>query len=595
MVTLDIEGFRDYQQKRIEPYLLGLYDGETFTYYKGSFCIRDFINKELTKKNRGTTYYVHYGSIFDFNLLLEELNKKEYRIYPISQGSKIIKMKITDSGDRNWYVQDTSSLLSFGLDALTKAFDVQHKKIEIIKKDNNYDHNLYMLYKKKPDQVLEYLKHDCMGLYEVLSSFKNIIENLNGKMGLTIASTAMRSFKNGYCKDFPKMEYRSINDEMRQAYFGGRTEIFRMHAKELIDDYYYYYDINSLYPYVMMHNEFPCSRPTIMRYPSKQDIFENVGITKAKITIPGSEYLPCIPSKIKSGYNKKLMFTVGISCGYLDNSILKMGYEQGYTIEPIKSFFFRSSDLFSDYVKTFYDIKKRQKNGTPMYLIAKLLLNSLYGKFGQRQDSEMVIKDPFPNKKKYAFKDYVDFQTGWVRVSQEGKGKHYLPHIAIHVTALAQLELYKTMKEIYDKGYHLYYCDTDSITTDYRNLPVSDRIGDWKLEKRLLSGEFILPKTYHTVNDDHVEEMRVKGYNKTLREKIDKNAFRNAIIDDDYEGFTVESDNDQLLRLRDSYNRFRSFNRLDTIRKSIKTRYNKRKILANLDTRPFDIKEIANI
>jgi hypothetical protein len=244
-----------------------------------------------------------------------------------------------------------------------------------------------------------------------------------------------------------------------------------------------------------------------------------------------------------------------------------------------------------------------------MYLIAKLLMNSLYGKFGQRQISESMIKDPFPDLDKYNVKEIIDFDTGWCKVEEEGKGKMYLPQIAVHVTAMAQLRLYKTLEELIDKDYKVFYCDTDSITTDYRNLPTSTELGDWKLEKRILEGYFVLPKTYKTVNEVTKEmrkkdpkkykgkstyvELRAKGYSRRLQDKIKKDAFENAIFKKDFSGFKVISDNKELLRAKASFRRYHEFNHLDYIRRSLQTTYNKRRILRDFNTVPFFYDELT--
>ena len=38
--------------------------------------------------------------------------------------------------------------------------------------------------------------------------------------------------------------------------------------------------------------------------------------------------------------------------------------------------------LFRDYIGELFNMKLNSQKGTPMYLISKLLMNSLYGKFG---------------------------------------------------------------------------------------------------------------------------------------------------------------------------------------------------------------------
>jgi len=603
LAVVDIEGFRDFQNDRMISYLVGVYDPnfdrarypkwDGFTKFNDRDCVNSFLDRYLTKSFRGYVFYAHFGSIFDFPIILQELNlRNKFKIYPIMKGSKIIKMKIEDDNQHVWYFNDSSALLNFSLDELTKTFKVSHRKLHVADKDDNYDMNLFKLYKKNPAIVTEYLKHDCMGLYEVLEKFRNEMLNIGGDLGLTIASTSLKTFNRKYQKDFFYMCSKNINDELRNAYFGGRTEIFRLYAPELKDSFYYYYDINSLYPFVMRKYAYPISKPNILLTPDANVYMENDGITYAHITTPDKLYIPLLPAKIKLKTDTKLMFVLGSYDGWWDNHLLRKAKELGYSIEPKKAYIFDSEYIFKDFVNDFYKIKQNAKSGTPMYLIAKLLMNSLYGKFGQRQISESIIKDPFPDPEKYDVKEIIDIETGWCKVEEEGKGKMYLPQIAVHVTAMAQLCLYKSFEEILDKGYKVYYCDTDSITTDYKNMKTSKELGDWKLETRILSGYFVLPKTYKIIDDKGKVELRAKGYSRKLQAKIDKDAFENAIFKNDFTGFKVKSDKKELLRAKASFRRFKEFNHLDYIRRSLQTTYNKRKILPDFDTSPFSYDEL---
>lgn len=595
ILTFDIEGYRDFRHDRMKAYLCGVWDGVHFFPFRNDRCMKDFIDSFISHKYRGSIFYAHFGSIFDFPILLQELQERpDLLIYPITKGSKIIKMTIKDRNGHQWYFHDSSALLNFSLSELTKTFNVGHKKLEVVNKTSNYDRDLYNLYKSNPKLVMEYLMHDCIGLYEVLHQFKEKMLSIGGDLGLTIASTSLKTFKSAYQNTSLFMCNKDLNEEMRNAYFGGRTEIFRMYAPKQKGKYYYYYDINSLYPFVMSKYDYPISKPQIINTPSKNTILENEGITYAEIKTPDKLYLPVLPSKIKIKNDVKLMFILGKYDGYWDNALLRKAYELGYKITPKKSILFETEYIFRDFVKHFYSIKENSESQTPMYLIAKLLMNSLYGKFGQRQDSEFMIKDPNPDKEEFEFVEFVDIDSGWVKVRQESKGKSFLPQIAIHVTAMAQLTLYEALQNIVDKDYYVFYCDTDSITTDYANMPVSSKLGDFKREKRIQSGIFLLPKTYKIIDDKNKTEIRAKGFSKNLRKKIGKDAFENALLKDDYSGFKVMSDKKEMIRPLSSFHRYNDFNHLDYMRRSIQNRYNKRKILKDFNTVPFTLDELLD-
>ena len=54
----------------------------------------------------------------------------------------------------------------------------------------------------------------------------------------------------------------------------------------------------------------------------------------------------------------------------------------------MEGYLFDSKYIFNDYVDTLYKIKSELSKDNPLYTIAKLLLNSLYGRFGMKPEIE---------------------------------------------------------------------------------------------------------------------------------------------------------------------------------------------------------------
>jgi hypothetical protein len=61
----------------------------------------------------------------------------------------------------------------------------------------------------------------------------------------------------------------------------------------------------------------------------------------------------------------------------------------GYKVEIIRGFLFEKEHIFSEYVDSLYGIKEKSKKDAPEYLISKMLLNSLYGRFGMNPEMEL--------------------------------------------------------------------------------------------------------------------------------------------------------------------------------------------------------------
>lgn len=62
-----------------------------------------------------------------------------------------------------------------------------------------------------------------------------------------------------------------------------------------------------------------------------------------------------------------------------------------HKFKPKRGFLFRQDYLFKDYVQNLYELRISSPKISPINIIAKLLLNSLYGRFGMK-DLEWILK-----------------------------------------------------------------------------------------------------------------------------------------------------------------------------------------------------------
>ena len=70
--------------------------------------------------------------------------------------------------------------------------------------------------------------------------------------------------------------------------------------------------------------------------------------------------------------------------------------QYGYKFKIIKGYLFERQNIFKNYINDLYKIKESLNKDDPMYLISKLLMNSLYGRFGMK--NEMNNHIIIPNK-----------------------------------------------------------------------------------------------------------------------------------------------------------------------------------------------------
>lgn len=466
-LTADIEA-----NNWIDFLLIGLYDGERTLYYEFD-NIDSWI--DCIESYQGYRIYFHNGGRYDFLFLIEKLLDR-YKLEFVNAQSSFIAIKITEL---NIDIVDSYKLLPAGLEKLIDFYNIVYKKIPI-------DFSKKLTTKNK--RLKEHLRNDCMALYDVLSE---VIAQY-GELKYTIASQALHIFTK---KFFKGTIYQVTNNHdlyFRGNYYrGGRTEVYKGYGKNLN-----YYDINSLYPYVMM-------KPMPVLYPieTKKYINNKIGFYKIRLLTNTDYIISPLNIKIKDGLyhvngNKGDIF-------YLCSPELEYLYETGNKFEVISGIYFdKKETIFNRFIDHFYEIKMSTENESERYF-AKLMLNSLYGKFGQKLNGEQIVHGYQNGAKVY------DAENDLFLIDVERKIKFKGVHIAAYITSLARLELLKRMREAGEE--HIWYADTDSIVTD-KKLRTGVNIGDLKIVSQINEAVFISPKTYSFIDEDSNEIVKHKGF-----------------------------------------------------------------------------------
>ena len=211
-------------------------------------------------------------------------------------------------------------------------------------------------------------------------------------------------------------------------------------------------------------------------------------------------------------------------------NVTELTYHSGWKFRAIKG-------LFSSYIDYWSNKKiesKKEKN-TALYRIAKLMLNSLYGKFGLNPD--VRSKYPYLNEDgvvKYALYD------------AEVRDGIYIP-VASFITSYARYKTITTSQKIKDYSIKKYkkdlyvYSDTDSIhclfedDTELKDIIEIDdyKLGAWKLESKFKRGKYLRQKCYIELGFDEKMNVTVAGLPKKLGNLI---TFENFKV-----GFTTEN------------------------------------------------------
>jgi hypothetical protein len=193
-----------------------------------------------------------------------------------------------------------------------------------------------------------------------------------------------------------------------------------------------------------------------------------------------------------------------------------------YDIQVRSGFLFDKTNIFYDYVNDMYDLRMQYPKDHPMNMIAKLLQNSLYGRFALNPLLENHVFCNFEEFKslteKFNIIEEMDLGEDGMFVSYTSKNLDSLDSsvkssitIASAVTAYARVHMsqYKN-----NPDFELYYTDTDSIFID-RPLPdhmVGKELGKMKLEYVFTDCVFLGPKIYAGITEDGKYICKIKGF-----------------------------------------------------------------------------------
>lgn len=567
--VVDIESKDGETQKGgfTRPFLAGHFDGERFTCFRGKDCINSMLWFLLSPKFDGMTYYAHNGGGFDWLHFLPALAASGFTFEIMTVSSKIQCLRVkphADSKKKGWTFLDSYQLIPAGLGKISKAFSTE------IQKDTNFDYDT----EESDARWGEYLESDCVSLYQTLNKFYALVENvIGGEVGMTAAATSMKSYRRGYQK-FAIERHSAHHEFFREAYFGGRVEVFRKKAENL-----HYYDINSSYPHSMLA-PMPVGRLVEFFGPPpawlKRD---RIGFARANVCVPET-YFPVLAHRTESG---RLIFPTGKFSGTWTAVELEKAIELGAHVEWLDSKWIAAKPVFVDYVNTLYALrdKSRADYDESVSYVAKIMMNALYGKFATNTLREKIIfANPGQETPDGSFPaDPRNPDCRIFKVEEEIDAPYIAPQIAAYITALSRLHLHSIMTEARALGGVVAYCDTDSVQTD-ADLSHLCKTGLGGLKDEgagvLYSGEYLQPKLYLLRGNDGTNKVVMKGYRDRTPE-----AFAEVKLGGTLSYQSLEKIGGMVKR------GFLSPPQMLTITRSLQTEDKKREYLPDGDSRPI--------
>ena len=386
---------------------------------------------------------------------------------------------------------------------------------------------------------VEYCRRDTEIVWRFAAEMGKRYRALGADVKNTLPSSAFDLYKREYCPVSLTRPRPETCDLLMGAAFGGRTEIFKM---GLLTGPIDCYDVNSLYPSVMLKNEYPL--PESGRFVKKLDLAREC-IAAVDIEYP-EIYVPGLPFR----HEGKMIFPAGRFSGTWTAPELRRAVEDGAKINKV-DFVYEYSEKcrpFEKWVNKIYSLRKSVKDELMKYTL-KLFLNSVFGKMTEAGKLQIYKKRK--------------------RTDLENRPDHANIALGVYTTAYGRLRL---LDEIRGREREICYADTDSVfLRDYPPLPTGPELGEWKHEGRFRMAEFVLPKFYMTVDDAGGRKFKSKGIPR-------------ASVEDFFE--RGEAEYRKPVRFREARRRMISPNVWEKKTRTLRATYVKRRVLAGGDTAP---------
>lgn len=399
-------------------------------------------------------------------------------------------------------IRDSLKLIPLSVRAIAKAFHLPEGKGSL-----DYDsHNGIPAGTPLNDDEKHYISQDVRIVSHALNYFYS-----EGFDKMTIGSCALNEYKKVISEKAFKRYYPTpkFHEDVKQSYRGGFTYLNPKYAGKIIGKGLVL-DVNSLYPSVMDQCYLPFGTGIYFSgkyednpiYPLYTQMIRcSFKIKEGKIPtiqikyhgmFKGNEYLT-------SSQNEEV-------CLCLNNVDLELFFEQYdvYNLEYLSGWMFKATKgLFSDYIKKWSanKIKAKEEGNHGLYLISKLMLNSLYGKFGS--NNLVISKIPYIEEGMVKYKDSEEQEKDPVYVA-----------MASFITSYARLKTIssaQTIMDNYNKGLcpaEFVYADTDSLHIALNGMDEEEflntcgldihptNLGAWDHEMSFNKGKYLRQKCY---------------------------------------------------------------------------------------------------
>lgn len=374
LIGNDIDSFMEFAKSQRNAYFYWhnlKFDGEFLIYWAFTHGFKHVENIKDVETNTFTTLIGEMGQFYSITLYFSKKGKNVHKV--------------------TFY--DSLKIIPFSVSEIAKAFNLPISKLEI-------DYNKPRKRKHKLTKQEEaYIKNDVL----IVAKALNVLFN-EGLTKMTQGSNALGDYKKiinkwQFKKYFPELELE-IDSDLRKSYKGGFTYLNPLYKDKEVGKGVVL-DVNSLYPSVMFDNPMPIGEPVFFEGEYKEDkeyplyiqmLTCSFEIKKNKIpTIQIKKHFMFLDNEYLTSSDKNIVTLV------LTNVDLELFKEHYNIYEPQYKCgwkFKSKNNIFKSYIDKWIKVKNEAtiSGNKGMRTLAKLMLNSLYGKMA----TKLVTKSKYP-------------------------------------------------------------------------------------------------------------------------------------------------------------------------------------------------------
>lgn len=484
--------------------------------------IYDFM--DMCEQLRDNLRVYFHNLKFDGQFIISWLFQNEFQLVTDSRdrATKTFKTMISDEGlyyaiEVIFYKKgknikkvtfyDSMKLLPMSVEKIANSFHLPISKGKI----DYAAHNDLPYGSPLTEEEKEYIINDVKIVAHAIDFFQK-----QGLDRITIGSCAMSEYKKligqrAFDRYFPVLHH---HDDIKQSYRGGFTYVNPKFAGKTLGNGVVL-DVNSLFPWVMRTKLLPHGTPIFFRGKYEPDelypLYTQMFTCEFELK-PGK--IPTIQDRrfgstyITSSNDEQMTLCLNS----VDLELFLENYEIFNPVWHNGWKFMGTNGLFDEYVDKWSDakIQARKDENWGLYMIAKLFLNSLYGKFGTSRTRRSKI--PYMDGDVVAYKDTDPEQTDGVYVA-----------MASFITSYAREKTIRAAQQICDdyaagrSKIQFCYADTDSLhcVSEDHSLPEGLHIdkyelGAWKYESRFNRAKFLRAKCYIENSTEKVEDLKAE-------------------------------------------------------------------------------------